>query len=128
MEIAKIQVTAGLRVDPVSAAAVAELRGFEDAIVETLAITCRRALAQTGYQRLVVSGGVGANKRLRAQLAGLGHPILGDRLYGSPFSARLDAIALFAVSLTVRHPTRDQPVTVRCTPPAEWPWLPLDTI
>src|SRR5690349_23375593 len=42
-------------------------RGFEEAIVDTLAIKCRRALAQTGYKRLVVSGGVGANKRLRAQ-------------------------------------------------------------
>ncbi|HET9819583.1 MAG TPA: tRNA (adenosine(37)-N6)-threonylcarbamoyltransferase complex transferase subunit TsaD, partial [Rhodanobacteraceae bacterium] len=47
-------------------------RGFEDAIVETLAIKCRRALASTGYTRLVVSGGVGANKRLRAQLAAAG--------------------------------------------------------
>jgi N6-L-threonylcarbamoyladenine synthase len=47
-------------------------RGFEEAIVETLTIKCRRALAQTGYKRLVVSGGVGANKRLRAQLAEAG--------------------------------------------------------
>src|SRR5690348_3225015 len=47
-------------------------RGFEEAIVDTLAIKCRRALAQTGYKRLVVSGGVGANKRLRAQLAEAG--------------------------------------------------------
>jgi len=47
-------------------------RGFEDAIVETLAIKCRRALAATGFRRLVVSGGVGANKRLRAQLAEAG--------------------------------------------------------
>ena len=47
-------------------------RGFEEAIVETLAVKCRRALAQTGYRRLVVSGGVGANRRLRAQLAEAG--------------------------------------------------------
>jgi N6-L-threonylcarbamoyladenine synthase len=47
-------------------------RGFEEAIVETLAIKCRRALASTGYTRLVVSGGVGANTRLRAQLAAAG--------------------------------------------------------
>ncbi|HEX6614577.1 MAG TPA: tRNA (adenosine(37)-N6)-threonylcarbamoyltransferase complex transferase subunit TsaD [Rhodanobacteraceae bacterium] len=47
-------------------------RGFEDAIVETLAIKCRRALAQTGYDRLVVAGGVGANRKLRAQLARAG--------------------------------------------------------
>jgi N6-L-threonylcarbamoyladenine synthase len=47
-------------------------RGFEDAIVETLAIKCRRALSQTGYDRLVIAGGVGANKKLRAQLAQAG--------------------------------------------------------
>jgi len=44
-------------------------RGFEEAIVDTLAIKCRRALAQTGARRLVIAGGVGANKHLRAQLA-----------------------------------------------------------
>ncbi|HET7360038.1 MAG TPA: tRNA (adenosine(37)-N6)-threonylcarbamoyltransferase complex transferase subunit TsaD [Rhodanobacteraceae bacterium] len=47
-------------------------RGFEDAIVETLAIKCRRALEATGYGRLVIAGGVGANRRLRAQLAEAG--------------------------------------------------------
>ena len=43
-------------------------RGFEDAVVETLAIKCERALKQTGAKTLVVAGGVGANTRLRAQL------------------------------------------------------------
>jgi N6-L-threonylcarbamoyladenine synthase len=47
-------------------------RAFEEAIVETLAIKCRRALAQTGARRLVVAGGVGANRRLRADLATAG--------------------------------------------------------
>ncbi|HNR92499.1 MAG TPA: tRNA (adenosine(37)-N6)-threonylcarbamoyltransferase complex transferase subunit TsaD [Dokdonella sp.] len=44
-------------------------RAFEEAIVETLVIKCRRALAETGARRLVVAGGVGANRRLRAELA-----------------------------------------------------------
>lgn len=43
-------------------------RAFEDAVVETLAIKCRRALEQTGHGRLVVAGGVGANRRLRVAL------------------------------------------------------------
>jgi N6-L-threonylcarbamoyladenine synthase len=47
-------------------------RAFEDAVVETLAIKCRRALAATGARSLVVAGGVGANKRLRAVLAEAG--------------------------------------------------------
>ena len=42
-------------------------RAFEDAIVETLAIKCRRALAATGARSLVVAGGVGANRELRAR-------------------------------------------------------------
>ncbi len=41
---------------------------FELAVVSTLEIKCRRALEQSGRQRLVVAGGVSANKRLRAAL------------------------------------------------------------
>ena len=43
-------------------------RGFEDAVVDTLAIKCERALEAAGCDVLVVAGGVGANKRLRAKL------------------------------------------------------------
>ena len=46
-------------------------RGFEDAVVETLAIKCDRALQQTDARTLVVAGGVGANLRLRARLQAL---------------------------------------------------------
>ena len=41
---------------------------FQEAVVETLAIKCDRALKQTGFKRLIVAGGVGANKRLRERL------------------------------------------------------------
>ena len=41
---------------------------FQEAVVETMAIKCRRALQHTGLSRLVVSGGVSANKRLRERL------------------------------------------------------------
>lgn len=44
-------------------------RGFEEAVTETLTIKCLRALDQSGLKRLVVAGGVGANRRLRARLA-----------------------------------------------------------
>ena len=43
-------------------------RGFEDAVVDTLAIKCGRALEAAGCDVLVVAGGVGANKRLREKL------------------------------------------------------------
>ncbi len=43
-------------------------RGFEDAVVDTLAIKCARALDAAGSDVIVVAGGVGANQRLRAKL------------------------------------------------------------
>jgi N6-L-threonylcarbamoyladenine synthase len=46
-------------------------RAFEEAVVDTLMIKCRRALAETGIARLVVAGGVGANQRLRERLSDL---------------------------------------------------------
>ncbi|NEZ02780.1 tRNA (adenosine(37)-N6)-threonylcarbamoyltransferase complex transferase subunit TsaD [Wenzhouxiangella sp. XN201] len=42
--------------------------GFEQAVAETLAIKCRRALKETRMKRLVIAGGVSANRRLRAEL------------------------------------------------------------
>jgi N6-L-threonylcarbamoyladenine synthase len=43
-------------------------RAFEEAVVETLAIKCRRALQQTGLKQLIIAGGVSANTRLRERL------------------------------------------------------------
>ena len=61
-----INVWRTLEPSPQNAADVA--RAFEDAVVETLAIKCRRALQATGLHSLVVAGGVGANQRLRERL------------------------------------------------------------
>ncbi len=38
---------------------------FQEAVVDTLLIKCKRALQQTGYQRVVIAGGVSANRFLR---------------------------------------------------------------
>ena len=43
-------------------------RGFQEAVIDTLAEKSRRALVATGHRRLVVAGGVGANRRLRERL------------------------------------------------------------
>ncbi len=51
------------------AALVADVaRAFQDAVVDTLRIKVERALAGSGRGRLVVAGGVGANRALRACL------------------------------------------------------------
>ena len=54
-------------------------RGFEDAVVDTLAIKCKRALEQEQVAALVVAGGVGANVRLRERLATVGRPVFYPR-------------------------------------------------
>ena len=48
---------------------------FQQAVVDTLMIKCRRALQQSGLSRLVVAGGVGANTSLRERLRELGETL-----------------------------------------------------
>ena len=49
--------------------AVADIAaGFQQAVVETMVIKCRRAMQQTRCRQLVIAGGVGANRRLREAL------------------------------------------------------------
>lgn len=44
---------------------------FEAAVIDTLIIKCQRALKETALNRLVIAGGVGANKKLREKLNAL---------------------------------------------------------
>ena len=57
---------------------------FQEAVVDTLAIKCKRALKQTGLKRLVIAGGVSANKQLRQTLADLMQQLGGEVFYPQP--------------------------------------------
>ena len=57
---------------------------FQEAVVDTLAIKCKRALKQTGLKRLVIAGGVSANKQLRQTLAELMQQLGGKVYYPQP--------------------------------------------
>jgi putative glycoprotease GCP len=57
---------------------------FQEAVVDTLAIKCKRALKQTGLKRLVIAGGVSANKQLRQTLAELMQQLGGEVFYPQP--------------------------------------------
>ncbi|QKT03170.1 tRNA (adenosine(37)-N6)-threonylcarbamoyltransferase complex transferase subunit TsaD [Ectothiorhodospiraceae bacterium 2226] len=57
-----------LQAHPEPAARADIARAFEEAVVDTLVIKCRRAMRATGLPRLVMAGGVSANRRLRERL------------------------------------------------------------
>jgi len=57
---------------------------FQEAVVDTLAIKCKRALKQTGLKRLVVAGGVSANKGLRERLSKMGQDLRAEVFYPRP--------------------------------------------
>jgi N6-L-threonylcarbamoyladenine synthase len=70
LKTAVVVATRGLELDDALRADIAA--EFQQAVVDTLVAKCRRALDQTGFETLVVAGGVGANQQLRQALADLG--------------------------------------------------------
>ena len=59
-------------------------RAFVDAVVDTLAIKCGRAIKQTGINRLVAAGGVSANRQLREKLKAMTDETGGRVFYPRP--------------------------------------------
>jgi N6-L-threonylcarbamoyladenine synthase len=76
-------------------------RGFQEAVVDTLAEKSRRALAASGHRRLVVAGGVGANRRLRERLEEIAHAA-GAQLYFPRTEFCTDNGAMIALAGCVR--------------------------
>jgi N6-L-threonylcarbamoyladenine synthase len=80
-------------------------RAFVDAIVEVLVAKCVRALETTGLTRLVVAGGVGANKQLRAALNAEGGRRGFDVFYPEPeLCTDNGAMIAFAAALRLEQP------------------------
>jgi N6-L-threonylcarbamoyladenine synthase len=90
-------------------------RAFEDAVVDTLSIKCERALKQSGQRRLVVAGGVGANKRLRARLKAMAESLGGEVFYPRPeFCTDNGAMIAYAGAIRLEAGQRgESPVTAR---------------
>lgn len=99
---------------------------FEAAAVDTLIRKCLRALEQTGLKRLVLAGGVSANKRLRADLGVALKRIGGQAFYPAPaFCTDNGAMIAFAGAQRLRvGEHQDLSVSVR----ARWPMTELAAV
>ncbi|MDX7990531.1 tRNA (adenosine(37)-N6)-threonylcarbamoyltransferase complex transferase subunit TsaD [Xenorhabdus sp. Reich] len=101
-------------------------RAFEDAVVDTLAIKCKRALEQTGFKRLVMAGGVSANRTLRAKMQELLEKLGGEAFYARPEFCT-DNGAMIALAGMIRlqgETTGELGVTVK----ARWPLADLPAL
>jgi N6-L-threonylcarbamoyladenine synthase len=96
---------------------------FQEAVVETLATKCARALKSTGAKTLVVAGGVGANRRLRSELQTLGARLNVKVSYPRPeFCTDNAAMIAYAGHERLRAGERER-LRIRAT--ARWP---IDTL
>ncbi len=95
--------------------------GVQAAIVDTLVSKAGRALEQTGYDALVVAGGVGANRllrdRLSASLARAGARVFYPRIEFCTDNAAMIAVAGMARLKAGRH--EDNAIRARATWPLE---------
>ncbi|MDD3450309.1 MAG: tRNA (adenosine(37)-N6)-threonylcarbamoyltransferase complex transferase subunit TsaD [Gammaproteobacteria bacterium] len=99
-------------------------RAFQDAVVDTLAIKCRRALQETGLQRLVIAGGVGANAALRERLADIAAGAGGRVYYPRPLFCT-DNGAMIAYAGCVRLAAgQREPLAIEAR--ARWPMESLE--
>ncbi len=94
-------------------------RAFQDAVVDTLVIKCRRALRQTGLQRLVLAGGVSANTALRAAMSQMAEAEETTLYYPRPeFCTDNGAMIAYAGYLRARG-GQGEPLPFTATP--RWP-------
>ncbi|MFZ4077121.1 MAG: tRNA (adenosine(37)-N6)-threonylcarbamoyltransferase complex transferase subunit TsaD [Legionellaceae bacterium] len=97
-------------------------RAFQDAVVETLAVKCQRALDVTGDGRLVVAGGVGANRALRKALSRVMDERGGVAYFPSPaFCTDNGAMVAYAGYLHLLQGEYDPTSAIHVK--ARWPML-----
>ena len=100
--------------------------GFQAAVVDTLLIKCRRAMEQTGVNRLIIAGGVGANRSLRERLKAMAEKQGGKVFYPRP-ELCTDNGAMIAYAGAQRLRAGEQVgLAVACVP--RWPLTQLTAV
>lgn len=87
-------------------------------------LSYRRLGYKQGNSLVEIELETGRHHQIRVQFAHRGHPILGDRRYGSKQAFSDDAIALHAREMIIRHPTQREEMSFMADPDQEWAtWL-----
>jgi len=86
------------------------------------AVTMFRVLEQSADHSLLLAQPLtGRTHQIRVHFAYIGHPVLGDALYGGPPA---DRMMLHAWTLSLTHPETGQRITFEARPPAPFPAVP----
>lgn len=104
-------------------------RAFQDAVTDVLAAKSRQALQQTGFRRLVVAGGVGANWQLREKLGSLSLQAapkaakIAVETYFPPLHLCTDngAMIAFAAAMRLQHGNAQAQAAAGFTVKPRWP-------
>jgi N6-L-threonylcarbamoyladenine synthase len=96
---------------------------FQEAVVDTLAIKCKRALKQCDLNRLVIAGGVSANSALREKLSEITKKLGGEVFYPRPEFCTDNGAMIAYAGLQRLKSGVDTDLTFKATP--RWP---LDTL
>jgi N6-L-threonylcarbamoyladenine synthase len=100
---------------------------FQEAMVDTLVIKCRRALAQTGLKQLIIAGGVSANSLLREKLSLMLDKQGGTVFYASP-ALCTDNGAMIAFAGAQRLKQQHEPACSAIVIKPRWPLTELPPI
>ncbi|MBA2709953.1 MAG: tRNA (adenosine(37)-N6)-threonylcarbamoyltransferase complex transferase subunit TsaD [Tatlockia sp.] len=99
---------------------IAIAQSFQQAVVDTLVIKCKRALKQTANYRLVVAGGVGANQKLRSALTTIMKDLNGDVYFPRPeYCTDNGAMVAYAGYLHLQKGLKDNSTAIEVK--ARWP-------
>jgi 23S rRNA pseudouridine1911/1915/1917 synthase len=94
-----------------------QMTGKDDPDAREAILSYKTMRVKENKSFLEISLKTGRKHQIRAQLSAMGFPIEGDVKYGAPYPLSGKTIRLLAKSLTLKHPTRDEKITIEAPDP-----------
>lgn len=97
-------------------------KGTPDAHEATLEYEVLDTSASENLSLVKITLQTGRKHQIRVQFAAQGHPLWGDQRYGKSLNRVGQQLALWSSQITCQHPTRNETLVFRSSPPAQFPW------